>query len=520
MDAFDAVTLVLFTALAGWLPLLLALKSNSNHVWLGVDGPNAGDQLQYLGWVQQSSRHLLISDPFVTAPARADFLDPGLAISGVLTRLGVSTSLAYYFWVPVAIVALFAAVRLLVRRLLTGTAQRRFALVIALFYVSPTFVVSAHLLSWLPAIDRFFIQPTVADMWPVSYLWGYPLSAVAVALLCFALLTFERDRKAARFRLWAPLLGLFCAWLQPWQGATLLGVVVSSEAIMWLRGDKSGVALPVTTAGATALPLAYYALLSHIDPAWSLAGRLNFLVIPASTFLVVLIPLGVPSLLAYRSPPKSFQEVSVRAWPFVALAQILFTSVTHIGTFAVHAVEGLSVPFAILAVIGICSLHVRFPAGVRIGLAAALVAVLVVPSGIQMLNSARQVGNPVIPGEDMFVNAGEWSALNYLKNDPVPGAVLSPPYLGQAVPAITGRLTWVGIYSWTPSFAKRAALADQLLSGDLDVPEATQLVRSSNATFILSDCRHHADLAVLLPTIVEPGKRFGCATVYRVRRFQ
>lgn len=235
-----------FVVLSVWVFTIPATRNSPSHVWLGTAGTNAGDQMQYLGWIEQAAHHLTISNPFDVQASPAVYFQPGLAISGLLVRAGASASAAYLAWEPVAVVAIFLAVRQYVRRLLPGTAARRFALVLALFYVSPVSYLSGHVLTWLPPETRFFLQPVVTEMWPGTYLWGYPFTAMSIAALLGALLTYEADRVAGRVRLWAPLLALICAWLQPWQGATIIGVVLISEAVPGTRraverlGSSSG----------------------------------------------------------------------------------------------------------------------------------------------------------------------------------------------------------------------------------------------------------------------------------------
>lgn len=316
VDAFDAVTFVAFAGLSIWLLVTLASKNSATRVWLGTDGTNAGDQMQYLGWIEQAAHHLAISNPFDVKASPADYFQPGLAISGFLVRVGMQASGAYLIWQPVAVLAMFLTVRGYVRRLLRGKAARRFALVLALFYVSPAAYLGPHVLTWLPPLSRFVLQPVVAEMWPGTYLWGYPFTSLSIASLLGALLLYEKDREEGKIRPWAPLLALVCAWLQPWQGATVLGVVVASELLLWLTGKRSGWALPVATSASAALPLGYYTLLGHIDPTWTLAGRVDFgLPVPIPAVAVALIPLGLPALLAYRLRPDSFQDVAVRVWP-------------------------------------------------------------------------------------------------------------------------------------------------------------------------------------------------------------
>jgi hypothetical protein len=43
------------------------------------------------------------------------------------------------------------------------------------------------------------------------------------------------------------------------------------------------------------------------------------------------------------------------------------------------------------------------------------------------------------------------------------------------------------------------------------------VVRQSGARFLLSDCHGRADIAPLVAGVTDPPRRFGCATVYRVR---
>lgn len=518
IDPFEAIAFLAFAGLSVWLLAVLLSKQGPNHIWTGTDGPFIGDQMQYLGWIQDASRHLFVSNPFRTTAGAADYLNPGLAVSGLLVRLGMSASLSYLVWKPVAVVVLFGATRAYAHRMFEGTAQRRIALVLALFYLSPVSAFVGHL-GWLPALDRYFLPSVGSDMWPGLYLWGYPFTALAVAALAYTLLFYERDRVAGRLGPWPPLLGLLCSWMQPWQGATLVVVVVVSEVVMRVRGDRPRWAIPLLTAVATALPLAYYSLLSHVDPTWSLAGRENFLVVPALAILVALIPLGLPAVLAYRLRPVDFQSIALRTWPLIALGMYFFIANTHVGTFPLHALQGVSIPFACLAVSGASSIRWNLSGASKIALGVLTAVLLIIPAGIQELNGARSVGSlDPFGAEPYFITTGEQNALSYLKRNPVPGSVLAPVYLGQTVPAETGRQTWVGIFSWTPNYARRVALAEQLFSNRLNSTRAVALVRSSGARFLLSDCQHLVDLNGTLSSVLVGVRHFGCATVYQVSK--
>jgi hypothetical protein len=90
--------------------------------------------------------------------------------------------------------------------------------------------------------------------------------------------------------------------------------------------------------------------------------------------------------------------------------------------------------------------------------------------------------------------------------------------LGQAVPAFSGRQTYVGHYQWTPAYFQRAEETESLFGGRLDRQRAATLVHTSHATFLAADCRHdHVDLPAALPGLIARSWRFGCATVYELR---
>ena len=116
-----------------------------------------------------------------------------------------------------------------------------------------------------------------------------------------------------------------------------------------------------------------------------------------------------------------------------------------------------------------------------------------------------------------FLTDGEHDALRWLDSNDEPGGVLAPAYSGTVVPAWTGprdvdrrRIVDAGL--------RGARLASEgLFSGIVDPILAEKIVRDSGARFILSDCHGRADISQLVAGFTDPPRRFGCATVWRVR---
>ena len=402
-------------------------------------------------------------------------------------------------------------------------------MILALFFV-PT---AAFITSIVGKTPNFYLLGIEVDMWPGTWLWGYSFTVLAVAAIPAALLLYERDRDRRRIGAAAPSLALLCSWLQPWQGATLLGTLVVTELLM--RGSEKSrgrrgqqrqrsqsIQLLAINLAAGAAPLVYYALLARFDPSWALAKHVNtFGAWPLWTLLASIAPLALPAVLAYRLSPASFQDVAVRAWPLIGLCVYWLIAYAHVGTFPVHAFQGLTIPLAILAVTGVGAYAPTW-GWVAKGLAVCAIAALTIPALVWKLNDARHsislnaVVFPGAPPNVYFLPRSETDALRFVRLDSLPGGVLTPLYLGQLVPEETGRRTWVGAVSWTPDFLGRVSSAERLFDGGMTSAAAIAFVRSTTARYLVVDCQHHADLATLLRPIVDETRRFGCATVLHV----
>jgi hypothetical protein len=516
MGVGDWLILGTLAVLSMWLGGAMFLRARHLGLhWTGTDGPFIGDQMQYLGWIRDAADNLRIGNPFRIEHGPELFVHPGLAISGLLTRLGLSAATSYLLWKPVAVLVLFFAVRAYVHRLVPGKRARLAALALALIGLSPMQdLYQLHLASGLSALTDRILG---LEMWPILYLWGYPFTALAVALIPITLLLAERARHRASVP-WAAAGGaLVCSWLQPWQGATLLAVLIGTESLLWFR-DRSrprwqdGVP-PV----AGVAPLFYYQLLGHFDSGWHLAGLVNRGPGPVWWLLpLFLLPIVCVALFEYVRPAPTYQDVALRLWLVAGVLLYTVTAYTSLGTYPPHFFQGLGIPVAIMTVRVLTSVS---PGWRRTVSSVLLVAILVVCVGVR---DVREVGTDVrvaqeVLGAPYFIQPDEQRALEFLNDDRASGGVLSPLRLGQVVPGLTGRHTYVGISSWTPDFPQRTAMAKQLFSGSMSSEEARQFVQQTGARFLLADCGTRADLGHTLGTMISSVHRFGCATVYQLR---
>ena len=519
-DRLELALLASFAAASAWvLGLDLWQVLANGRVWTGTDGSFIVDQMQYLAWIVSASRHVLVSDLFVLHTTPADYFQPAIAISGVLTDAGVPPTLALLLWKPVAVVSLFFAVRAYAYRGLgrSTRAQRLAVITLALFFGSFT-VLDGGL-------------SVLGDLFPAFLSWGYPFALMAVAAVIFALLAYDRARAAGSFS-WTPsMLGVLAGLLHPWQGELFILIILGAE-LMSLPAEhrRAGPAgglrvrallrseharLLAATVGATLVPLVYYAALGKLDITWQLAQLASKHSFPALTLLGAVAPIVLVAALGYRRRPEGFLDRATRVWP-PAAALIYLVSSTTLGATPLHAFDGVTIPLALLAVSGYRTLRIG-QLRHRRALGAALVLIGTLPATIYEMASERGYVAPAA-GNPNFITHDESRALAFLRHDHAAGGVMTRFYLGSVVPARTGRATYVGDCIWSqPGCGPRAIFVQRLLDGGLAPQAAQALVAGSHARFVLADCDERADLFSELGAMITSVQHFGCATVYAVR---
>ncbi len=518
LDPFELLCLLALIALA-FAPLI-ALASKG-RVLSGADGFFATDQMQYLTWIREAGNHILIGNPWDLAPGARRFLHPGFLLSGLIYQyLGVPLALSYLLWKPVAIGVTFVGCLLYVRRLVVGKGAQHTALVLALFTVMPAVAIVAWS-GWGGKPRTYTFGFISGEIWSAHYLWGYLFTAIAVFMIPLVLLALERWRESRRPSLLiaCALAALVVTWLQPWQGAELAAIVIAVEllrALPKLGRRRPSWLMIFVIGGAAALPAIYYFWLSRVDPGWKLAGEVNragaqaLWAWPWWAVLLCLLPLALPAAFAYRLKTPSWQDVAVRVWPLAILAVYLAPT----GTFPYHSWQGLTLPLAILAVIGVRSLPIRTPTW----LVVIAVALMIVPGTAHkidtFLHSVRSAADPY------WVFPGEIEAFDALQADPRPGGVLAPSYASLLVPPRTGRETYVGPFSWTPNWSPRATQANDLFEGRLTGGAGRAFVIGSRARWLFADCRPlnlPALYRTIAPLLAGPPQKFGCATLYELK---
>jgi hypothetical protein len=498
----ELTLLGLFALMSMWVVAVDVWQAVAHdRIWTGTDGFFIVDQMQYLAWIQSASHHLLVANLFVLRDTPSDYFQPAVAISGAIAALGVAPWLALLLWKPVAVLATFFALRTYAYRTVTSTGQRRAVILLGLFFGSFSVVYGSF--------------GIVGDMMPGWLSWGYPFGLIAVALIVFALLGYAQARERGQL-VWAPgLLGGVASTLHPWQGELLILIVALAELIRWREHRRGrGLTLPVLTLALTGAPLVYYLALGQIDLSWGLAREASNHTFSLWSILIGIAPLALVAALGYRGRPRDFLELSTRLWPLAALV-IWLLSATQLSATPLHAFNGITLPLAVLAVTGVTrqGWH-RLPRARLAG--AVLLAAATIPANAYAIAVAPTYVNPTA-GNANFITRDERDALAFLRRDPDDGGVLTQFYLGETVPAQTGRHTLVGDCLWSePACMPRSLAADALFEGKMTPGQARAFVRTSGARFLLASCVPHVNLRRLLGSMIVAVRRFGCAAVFDI----
>jgi hypothetical protein len=355
---------------------------------------------------------------------------------------------------------------------------------------------------------------------PALQLWGFEHTAIAIGCTAAFLIAIEKaigapGQRSRPFLVLASLSGLLMGWLNPWQALIALVVVAALFVLRPPRRRFLALAVPVA---ATVAPLIYSQILAHTDASWRAFSHAATATGTAPWWALVasLGPLIALAAVGIRRP-ASEREWVLLLWP-LGNAVVYFV----VPDFPPHALAGVTVPLAVLAVRGFGRLRAALRAPAAVAVAGGLLALAAgtVPATINHVQSAADNLTPSFAGvfaqQQLRLTAAEARAMSYLSRAPASGGVLAPAILSLSVPAFTGRQVFVGHFQWEP--AGRAALVQAFFD-----PHATSgairraILRSSHARFVISDCAALAGLTAQLSPLAAPVWHSGCVWIYRVR---
>ncbi|HEY2769421.1 MAG TPA: hypothetical protein VGI87_02590, partial [Solirubrobacteraceae bacterium] len=262
---------------------------------------------------------------------------------------------------------------------------------------------------------------------------------------------------------------------------------------------------------ATVLPLLYGLILSHADPSWrdfQMRTTTGTGTAPWWALLASFGPIVLVGAIGWRRPRED------RDWMLVlwvlACAAVYFI----FPEFPPHALSGVTLPLAVLAVRGWRQFHISGRVAVPVALAAILA--FTVPEAVYHGQSVRDDFRPTILGgasrQLMLLSDDQSRALAYVARSRRPGSVLAPWFLSMSVPALTGRHAYAGHIMWQPP--AQLAAANLFFALGASGPQRRAILRATKAAYVVADCTAPTSLGAAIAPIARPVARFGCVTVY------
>jgi hypothetical protein len=273
---------------------------------------------------------------------------------------------------------------------------------------------------------------------------------------------------------------------------------------------------------ATLLPLIYGRLLVSEDPSWH-AFQHQLAMYNTAPWWALIASFGPLVAFAALGVRRSLEdrELILVFWVLAATAIYFF-----VPYFPSHALAGLPLPLAVLAVRGWERARRRARVAARTVGAAAIAAVLAVtvPAAVYNAQGIRNdLSNNDLAAYFMrqllILNPDQRAAVEYINHAPRPGGVLAPSLLSMSVAPLTGRQVYAGHQNWQAGSS--AEVAARFFDPALNDPSGASrrsLLKATRATYVIADCGAPASLAAAISPVARPVKRFGCLTVYETRR--
>ena len=306
----------------------------------------------------------------------------------------------------------------------------------------------------------------------------------------------------------AAVAGLLVSWLHPWQGVTLLGVLVG---LFLVKGPRRRYLALVIPAVAIALPLVYGFILAHADPAWRdfQTRTTGTGTAPWWALIASFGPLVLLAGLGWHAPREDRDWMLV-LW-VIACAAVYFI----FPEFPPHALSGVTLPLSVLAVRG--WQRMSLPARAAVPVAVAAILAFTVPEAVYHGQSVRDDFRNTVAGaasrQLMLLSDDQSKALAYVEHARRPGSVLAPWFLSMSVPALTGRHAYAGHIMWQPP--SQLAAANLFFSRRAHRAQRRAILRATRAAYVVADCQRPPSLARAIAPIARPVARFGCVTVYQ-----
>lgn len=462
--------LVLLHALAislpyAWAALILPLDAVWGGLLYSPDDANV-----HLSWARQARDGQLFARDLFTTENLSDnsrplFFNALAFLIGLLSRI---TTLDVIFWyhavrVASAILGLYA-LHALTKRWSDDWRVRISAVALAAFAGGAGWLgeITPQVLAGRVWIDRADSSLMMPEAWGFSSNFLFALNAASFALLCLAydhlLRAREGDRKSLRI---AMLAAFFLSNIHTYDALPLIAIIAIASLVEARRDgfDRAKLRASLAVMGTALVPIAWQVVVYSSSQEFKLKANTPTPAPPLLDLLLSYSPLLLLASVGIVAARKGRLQVLAagRVWP-LAWALVTLAMIYAPVSFARKMIEGLHLPLAFGAALGLIALLEKMPRTVRrpawIGAVAAL--------SMSMLLFAAWCVSPRIWGDNnfsrgmippLYLARGDANALAFLNALPASEksgrAVLCYPKVGSYVPRAAGMSVYAGHWAET-----------------------------------------------------------------------
>ncbi|MFH1207663.1 MAG: hypothetical protein V1668_03595 [Patescibacteria group bacterium] len=466
----------------------------SGKVFTGIHYLTPGDTNVMLSNIEQVKQgQNIFINPYTSEPQRRIYLNPFWLGVGWMAKIFHLPNLLAFHAARSLLILIFAGVMYLFLAYIFSDPKRRIWMMLVICAASG---LGLFFNPFLFDVSKIYEHPT--DMWvPESVTWltlyhsPHLIASLTLIILIFLLMLLAFDRDKYRYSLGAGIACFFLLWFHPFNGPTIFGVLITYMLIIFLRDRKIYwqyikhffilCVFPVPV-------VAYMYYMSNADWVIRKWNEQNLLPSPTAWMYIIgygiLVPFALYGLWITLKIAKN-KGIFIVAW-LVASSLLLYFPIY----FQRRLSEGLHIPIAILATVGIIALADRLrspsPSSWQIKLSALVISLIIL----------LPLSNFQIMGQDAYnyqtekkypyyMDRTEVEAMAWLKDNASLADVIFSTYeIGNFIPAYSGRVVWLGHGPQTINIEEKFKKSIWFWGNDSDADEKYTLLKDSRATYV------------------------------------
>lgn len=487
---FLALLMVFITA----VPYLYGyFTTPDDMVYTGIHHLTPGDtnvQLSMIEQVKQGDNVFI--NLYTSEPQARVYINPVWLPIGWLAKIfNLSSLLAMHLARSFLIVVFIFVMYLFLTYFFPSSKKRKWALVLILFASG----LGVFFNPFLFDVSNIYEHPT--DIWipeSITFLTLYHLphliASLTLIILIFLLMLLAFENNKLRYSIGAGVAGLFLLWFHPFNGPTIYLVLATYLLILFLWQRKiywSYVKHYIILCVIPVPAVLYLFLMNRLD--WVIHNWSAQNILPSPSVWMYLIGYGFLLLLALigvwitLKKPEN-KRLFLISW-FISSALLLYIPLS----FQRRMSEGLHIPLAIFAVISIFyfieMLDKKEKKNSLKVYAFVMVLVIFLPlTNIQIL------------GQDIFMYNAKKTLPYYLYSEEVEGmrwlknnlakedVVLSSYYMGNYIPAYSGRIVWIGHGPQTINLIHKEELSQWFWQDNSELERKYNFLKDENIDYV------------------------------------